>query len=42
MQTWVSLAVVHISLAAIPSKSDGTDAFEAVDAIYTTGVVFAW
>jgi hypothetical protein len=42
MQTWVSFAVIHISLTAIPTKTDGTDAFKAVDAIYTTGVVFAW
>jgi hypothetical protein len=41
MQTWVSLAVIHVSLAVVPSKSDGTDAFKAVDAIYTTGIVFA-
>jgi hypothetical protein len=41
MQTRVSLAVIHISLTAVPSKSSGTDAFKAIDAVYTTGIVFA-
>jgi hypothetical protein len=41
MQTRVSLAVIHINLTAIPSKSSGTNAFKAIDAVHTAGIVFA-
>jgi hypothetical protein len=41
IQTRISLAVIHISLTAIPSESCGADAFKSVDAVHTAGIVFA-
>jgi hypothetical protein len=41
IQTRISLAVVHVSLTAIPGETSGTDAFKTVDVVHTAGIIFA-